>query len=195
MEAYKSLLELSKPVSDFYENVYAPVLQTLPWLDKNKTFVTTTEKVLSNIAFPSPESSSYMQNSESKTKETLAKRESELKTTYDKMQADIRVVLKSAGIKTDDWAALTAIVSQIKKLKHHQLLSRDIHAAIHKHFNSENEAGANAVNLLAKLIAVEIREMIKNGKRNGEIVYKFGTEGYWIDSHFVDNLRFSHVRK
>ncbi|WP_411027470.1 hypothetical protein, partial [Salmonella sp. s54925] len=56
---YNQLLSISKTVSAFYENVYAPVLQTLPWIDKGDGFKIASEKVLGNIAFPAYEISSY----------------------------------------------------------------------------------------------------------------------------------------
>ena len=61
---YKRLLSTSKSVGNFYENVYSPVLQALPWLDKKDDLKTASEKVLGNLAFVAYDLSVYKERKE-----------------------------------------------------------------------------------------------------------------------------------
>ena len=56
---YNCLLSTFKIVGTFYENVYSPVLQALPWLDKEDGLKTASEKILVNLAFFAYDVSAY----------------------------------------------------------------------------------------------------------------------------------------
>ena len=194
---YNLLLSWSKTAGDFYENIYAPVLQALPWLDSNDGLKSATKKVLGNMAFPAYEFSSYKDKKNAAgERQTLVRRRIELETIYEKMQADLRPLLRKAGIETDDWTQLTKMLPQWKELVHFNPLHRDIHIALQKSFGLETNSDVSVLNrdsdgfrLLVKLMADKTKDMIEKGMSNEEIAHTFGAEGYWLEGSFLDSLR------
>ena len=101
---YNQLLAVSKTVGAFYENVYAPVMRTLPWLDRGDDFKMATEKVLGNLAFPSYELSSYKNKPENPgTMALLRARCNDLKSVYQNMQDELKPLLDNIPEQDRTW--------------------------------------------------------------------------------------------
>lgn len=196
---YNQLLSVSKYVSDFYENVYAPVMQTLPWLEPRKSALQDVAgKVLPNLAFPAFEFSSYKDKNDHDTITKLRTRCEELKAVYQTMQDDIRNILLISGIQEDNWKQLADMTTSWKKLGSYEILPQQIFVAIKRCLLSSNTdtapmlAGSHlnmSEDVLARLIADKIKVLMSEGESNHDIIHVFGIEGHWLDSHFLDTLR------
>lgn len=141
---YNQLLSLSKTVSDFYENVYAPVLQTLPWLDEGDSLKTASEKVLGNIAFYAYKQSSYNNKNDQETTSKLSTRCSELKLIYKKMQTDLRPILSDLPAEDQSWENLKKMIPKWKSMSSSDLLPLTTHKAVYASFASIQNKASNA---------------------------------------------------
>ena len=207
--AYNNLLALSKTVSGFYENVYAPVLQTLPWIDDGNGLKTASEKVLGNIVFPAWELCSYKNkpDSDQKTINYLRDRYNQLDAIYSQMQSELRPLLAKLPPQDRTWANLTAMVPQWKKLSGPNILPKSMHVAVEDSFTptptslhamtSRRRASPQSnpavkvstdEDVLGKLMAEKIRALHAKGDSDHQIAVTFGSHGLWLDRGFLDSL-------
>lgn len=193
---YNRLLSTSKTVGAFYENVYSPVLQALPWLDKEDGLRTASEKVLGNTAFLAYEFSVYTHRKESeRAAERLRTRRKQLESIYKKMQDEIRPLLAMTPDRDGTWDTLQEMALEWNDLSHYDLLPLRLHQAVEYYFaqgakdvNEPNISGAETV--LTKLMAKEIKLLIDKGESDHAIALAFGSEGHWLDRGFLNRLRF-----
>lgn len=194
-EEYKRLLSTSNTVGNFYENVYSPVLQTLPWLDKEDGLKTASEKVLGNLAFLAYDLSAYKHQKVSKqTTERLRARGKELQSIYQKMQDELRPLRAMAPDGNGTWDKLQEMAVEWKELSHHNLLPHRMHHAVEYYFaQGAKDVGEPHISageaVLAKLIAKEVKFLIEKGESDHAIALVFGTEGHWMDRTFLNTLR------
>ncbi|KAL9985976.1 hypothetical protein ACROYT_G000027 [Oculina patagonica] len=207
---YNQLLAKSKTVSAFYENVYAPVLQTLPWIDDGNGLKTASEKVLGNIAFPAWELSTYKnQPEDQKTINTLRARCDQLDAIYKQMQDELQPVLNMIPNTQDrTWKNLQAMVPQWKNLTGPKPLPDSMHKAVEDSFalspnvmpvtTSRRRTLAQpdpAVQVssdegvLGKLMAEKIKSLHAKGDSDHTIAVTFGSHGFWLGGHFLNSLR------
>ncbi|MCG8620615.1 MAG: hypothetical protein MJE68_01270 [Proteobacteria bacterium] len=206
-EEYKSLLTISKTVSVFYETVYAPVLQGLPWLDTGNNLQTVTEKILPNLAYVGYELSSYKDKKEDeKITASLRARHQLLESMYQKMQDELRPIMKTAGIQGDKWKQLAEMVPEWNKLSKSNVLPLGIHNEI-KHSispsanmqrllveksytsTSTSTSSTSGEAGLARLMADKIKSLIAEGESDSSITILFGTQGHWLEQSFVNSFR------
>jgi hypothetical protein len=208
---YNELLTLSKTVSDFYENVYAPVLQTLPWFDEGDGLKVASEKVLGNIAFPAYEMSAYKNKNDEETNH-LRTRCNELKAIYDKMQKELRPILSDLPPNDQNWERLRKMIPIWKNMSNSDLLPHSVHKAVHEAFaflSSGNVASSpmctmadtaavetslpsdesQAEDVLAKMMSAKINSWHREGKSDFAIALKFGSDGFWLDRGFLHRIR------
>lgn len=203
---YNQLLSLSKTVSAFYENVYAPVLQTLPWIDDGTGLKTASEKVLGNIAFPAYELSTYKnQKADQQTLAKLRERCDELESVYHKMQDELRPLLEKLPPNERSWEKLQEMVPKWKKLNSSDALPLSMHQAVEESFFSRNmmmvmsathgtrRAATPAIppdeSLLGKLMAEKIKSMHAKGDSDHDIAVAFGSHGLWLERSFLHAIR------
>ena len=192
---YNLLLSASKTVGNFYENVYSPVLQALPWLDKNDGLRSASEKVLGNLAFVAYDLSVYKQQNENQQSiKGLRARRKELESIYQKMQDELQPLLEMAPDQDGTWEKLQGMAVEWKELSHHNLLPHRLHKAVENYSGQrtkdEGELGISAGEaVLAKLMAEEIKSLIKKGESDHSIALEFGAEGHWLDRAFLHTLR------
>lgn len=201
---YNQLLALSKTVGAFYENVYSPVIQTLPWIDKGEGLKTASEKVLGNLAFPAFEFSTYAHQKESQeTIDCLRKRCDELQSIYQQMQNELRPLLDKLPPQDRTWEKLQEMVPKWKNVKSSDLLSFNMHRAVAESFASSSPGRAMELiavkasgppispsdAVLGKLMAEKIRLLHEKGESNHAISVAFGSHGMWLDSGFLNRLR------
>ena len=200
---YNELLVLSKTVSNFYENVYAPVLQTLPWFDEGDGLKIASEKVLGNIAFPAYGMSTYKNKNDEASLNYLRARYDELKSIYEKMQSDLRPILSDLPPHDQNWQQLQKMIPIWQKISSSDLLPHSTHKAVHESFVSlsSNTGGFGAVltslpnddfgaeAALAKVMAAKIRSLHENGESDSSIALKFGSDGFWLDRAFLHRIR------
>ena len=187
---YNRLLSTSKIVGTFYENVYSPVLQALPWLDKEDGLKTASEKILGNLAFFAYDVSAYNNRDESKeTIERLGARRKELEDIYEKMKDKLRPILAMAPDGNGTWEKLQEMALEWKELSHHNFLPHRMYHAVEYYFaqgaknlGKPNVSAGEA--FLAKLIAEEVKLLIEKGESDHAIALVFGTEGHWLDNAF-----------
>lgn len=202
---YNQLLSTSKTVGAFYANVYAPVLQTLPWIDKGDGLKTASEKVLGNLSFPAYELSSYKNQKENQqTIERLRARCSELESIYQQMQDELRPLLATMPAEDRTWEKLQQMVPKWKNLSSSDLLSKSMHKAVQGSFSSPGDKAmllasrtggetgpemGTADAVLAKLMAEKIKSL--HGKRESDhtIALTFGSHGFWLDRGFLNTIR------
>ncbi|KAJ7388805.1 hypothetical protein OS493_035589 [Desmophyllum pertusum] len=135
-QQYNQLLATSKTVGDFYQNVYAPVLQTLPWIDNGDGLKTASEQVLGNLAFPAFELSTYKnQKPDPKTIERLRARHVALETIYKNMQDELRPLLELLPANERTWENLQQMVPKWKDLNSSDLLPEDMLKAVEDSFD------------------------------------------------------------
>lgn len=186
------MLAASKSVSDFYENVYAPIMQTLPWLEpRENALQDVAGRVLPNLAFPAFQFSSYKGKENQDTIGKIRTRRNELEAVARIMHDDLRPLLAIAGIEENDWSQFAAMTTDWKELAHYNLLPKRINICIKSCFVSTCVSDNHNVSevALAKLIADKIKAFITNGKNNHDIIMAFGVEGHWLENHFLDTLR------
>lgn len=136
---YNQLLSLSKTVGAFYEDVYAPVLQALPWIDDGTGLKTASEKVLSNITFPTYELSNYKnQKASQQTIAKLRQRCDELESIYHTMQDELRPLLEKLPLNDRSWEKLKEMVPKWKNLNSSDALPLSMHQAVEESFFSKN---------------------------------------------------------
>lgn len=202
---YNQLLAKSKTVSAFYENVYAPVLQTLPWIDDGNGLKTASEKVLGNIAFPAWELSSYKNQPENqKTINGLRSRCDQLDAIYKQMQAELQPLLAKMPPQDRTWEKLQAMVPQWKNLSGPNVLPNSMHKAVEDSFApsppvmKSRRALARAdpavkvstdEDVLGKLMAEKIKSLHAKGDSDHAIAVTFGSHGFWLGRHFLNSLR------
>ncbi|CAB4016836.1 Hypothetical predicted protein [Paramuricea clavata] len=204
---YNELLSLSKIVSDFYENVYAPALQTLPWIDEGDGLKIASEKVLGNIAFPAYALSTHKNKNDQETFSHLRTRCNELKSIYDKMQNELRPILSDLPVHDQNWEKLKEMIPMWQGMSGSDVLPKSTHKAVHKSFVflSQNVASgemstidadgaaasdnAKAEAALAKLIAEKIKFFHQQGKSDSSIALTFGSDGFWLDRGFLHSIR------
>lgn len=207
---YNQLLSISKTVSAFFENVYAPILQTLPWIDKGDGLKTASEKVLGNIAFPAYELSTYKsQNENQQTIEHLRVRCNKLESIYQQMQDELQPVLAMMPAEDRTWEKLQEMIPKWKNYSSSDLLSKSMHKAIEESFASVSykeipatataliptatgTATATADDVLAKLMAEKITYLHREGESDHSIALTFGYYGYWLDRGFLNTIRGDH---
>ena len=198
---YNQLLALSKTVSAFYENVYAPVMQTLPWLVKGDDFKVATEKVLGNLAFPAYEISSYKNKPESP--ETMAKlraRCNDLESIHKKMQDELQPLLDKIPEQDRTWKKLQEMVPEWQKLNSSDELPYNVYRAVEKSYNWHRSAAkellvvpsggptvSSSDDLLGKLMAEKIKSLRESGE--GDVREIFGSHGLWLAGSFLHRLR------
>ena len=190
---YNQLLATSKDVGDFYENVYAPIMQALPWLEpREKSLQNVAGRVLPNLAFPAFQFSSYKDKEGQEDIAKIVARRDELNGVNKVMQDDLRPMLVIAGIKDNNWKQFASMTTHWKKLAHHNLLPKRILTCIKSSYAESLIADADC-NMsevaLAKLIADKIKVLLTQGKNNHDITMEFGVEGHWLGSYFLDCLR------
>ena len=199
---YNELLALSKTVSDFYENVYAPVLQTLPWYDEGDGLKIASEKVLGNIAFPVYEMSTYKNKNDEASLNYLRARCDELKSIYEKMQSDLRPILYELPPHDQNWDQLRKMIPIWQNISSSDLLPHSTHKAVYESFVSlssitsgfgagvtsqpYDDSGAEAA--LGKVMAAKIRSLKENGVPESSIALKFGSDGFWLDRAFLHRI-------
>lgn len=201
---YNQLLSTSKTVSDFFENVYAPILQTLPWIDKEDGLKTASEKVLGNIAFPVYELSTYKSQKENQqTIDRLRVRCNELESIYQQMKDELQPVLAMMPAEDRTWEKLQEMILKWKNHSSSDLLSKDMHKAVHESFASVRTeeipviaaatgsatATGTADAVLAKLIAEKIKSLHREGESDHSIALTFGYHGHWLDRGFLNTIR------
>lgn len=217
---YNKLRELSKKVGGFYEKIYVPVLQALPWLDADgNSLKTATEKVISNVAFPAYEFSSYKNQKESQQIiDRLQSRCNELESIFKEMQVDLRPILDELPPQNRTWKEVQAMIPKWKDLSSTDALPLRVHKAIegsfHRSLGTETEKpllGQTVTQdtvcrntesivdsheaVLGKLIAHKVRHMHERGRSDHDIVVNFGTHGFWLDRGFLNTLRKAHRYK
>ena len=202
---YNLLLSKSKTVGDFFENVYAPTLQTLPWIEKEDGLKTASEKVLGNIAFPAYELSSYKNQKETpETIERLRARCNELESIYQQMQDELKPILEMLPAEERTWEKMREMLPQWKNLSSSDLLSKSMHEAVRKSFDPVEPValsrsfggreiaeshGPTAHDILAKLMAKKIQALHREGKSDHSIAVTFGSHGFWLDRGFLNTIR------
>lgn len=174
---YNQLLSTSKTVGAFYEDVYAPVLQTLPWIDTGDGLNTASEKVLGNLAFPAYELSSYKNQTDENLIEHLRARRSELESIYQKMQDELRPLIAKMPVKDQTWEKLQEMVPKWKNLSSSDLLPYNIHKAVEEFYASSNPIQSSdmtgrsstspdvSTSVLGKLMADEIKSLHKKRRK------------------------------
>jgi len=201
---YNQLLTQSRTVSDFFENVYAPTLQTLPWLAQDDSLKTVSEKVLGNIAFPSYELSNYKNKEENQeTINQLRHRHDELESIYQQMQNELRPILAVMPPDQRSWENLKDMLPKWKNLSKSDLLPKGIHKTIHSSFSApvcrnaavlavaaaETEKSNQADDILASLMAERIKSLHREGHSDHAIAKTFGSHGFWLDRGFLNTIR------
>ena len=202
---YNQLLSLSKTVGAFYEDVYAPVLQALPWIDDGTGLKTASEKVLSNITFPTYELSNYKnQKASQQTIAKLRQRCDELESIYHTMQDELRPLLEKLPLNDRSWEKLKEMVPKWKNLNSSDALPLSMHQAVEESFFSKNmlmvmsatnftrpaaPAVSPAESVLGKLMAEKIKSMHAQGKSDHDIAVEFGSHGLWLERSFLHAIR------
>lgn len=126
--------------------------------------------------------------------EELERRCKELESIYHTMQDELRPVL--ALVPNDDWEILHDMVAEWVKLSHRNVLPHRMHQAVAYYFaqgakNADKRPPiSDGQEVLARLMAKEIKFLIEKGETDHAIALAFGTEGHWLDRAFLNTLRF-----
>lgn len=202
---FNQLLSLSKTVGAFYEDVYAPVLQALPWIDDGTGLKTASEKVLGNITFTVFELSTYKnQKTSQPTLVKLRQRCQELESIYHKMQDEMRPLLEKLPPSDRSWDKLKDMVPKWRNLSSSEVLPLSMHYAVEESFSSKNMLMVMAAtnftrpaaptlppdeSMLGKLMAEKIKSMHAQGKSDHDIAVEFGSHGLWLERSFLHAIR------
>lgn len=195
---YNQLLAKSKTVGHFYENVYAPVLQTLPWIDNgNLTFASM--EVLGNMAFPHHKLSSYKTQQENPIlADGLSTRCKKLDRIYKQMQDELQPVLAKMPPQDRTWEKLQEMVPKWKNLCSSDVLPNSMHQAVEDSFAITSTTGGTKPlsssvptdqEVLGKLMADKIKSLQAKGESDHAIAVTFGSSGYWLERSFLNSLR------
>ena len=197
---YNQLLAKSKTVGDFYENVYAPVLQTLPWIEQGNGLTFASVEVLGNMAFPVYKFASYKNQEENPVLiDCLSTRCKKLDSSYKQMQDELRPVLAKIPSQDRTWEKLQEMVPKWKNLCSSDMLPNSMHQAVEDSFAVTSTTGGTKPlsslsvptdqEVLGKLMADKIKSLQAKGESVHAIAVTFGSSGYWLERSFLNSLR------